>query len=322
VLAIYPAIDDSLPFVVFIEFWPQVALSMTTTPESPMINNPELPTSALPIYHPSFAAPDADIPLRSSDGTHFRIYSTVLRTTCDFFTQMLSLPQGNLESTEDVIALDEKAVVLEKLLRLISGLEIPRWESYEDVESVLSAADKYGAAGAVSLIRSAITAPRFLEEPLRLYTLAARFNWEDELNLAAKLTLTLSIYDDAYDSILAKIPSFHLHKLMKLHHRRKAQFRHTLDTDAQLTQFNAPKRNCPGCTRDIYNHPWQGLKAALCRELDRRPLGDTVPAAELWARSEVTAYRDARCQCGRLCCKWDMILVFLEECVADLPLTL
>jgi hypothetical protein len=272
-------------------------------------------------YHPAFAAPDADIVLRSSDGIHFRIRSIVLCRTCDFFAQMLSLPQGYLSSTADVISLDETAVVLEKLLRMISGLEFPRWDSYDEVESVVFAAEKYGAPGPIAIIRSAITAPHFLETPLRLYALAAHFSWEDELKLASKLTLALTIYDGSHDSILERIPSPHIFRLLKLHNRRREGFRHLVDEGARFKIGNNPKTPCMECARAINNRCWIEMKTSLCREFDRRPLGDTLFTAETLSWPEVTVFRDSKCPCGAVLYVYDMTLDCLRGCIGELPLT-
>jgi hypothetical protein len=247
-------------------------------------------------FQPPFSSRDCDIVLRSSDDTYFRVHSLVLRPTCTFFYQLLSLPQDKSASTDDVISLDEDSVVVERLLRMVHGLEVPRWVSYEELESVLFAADKYGATGPITAIRSAITAPHFLEQPLRLYGIAARFDWLEELQLASKLTLTLSIHDPKHAPTLEKIPPKYLLKLFELHHERQKKFCHELDTHPDLVFGNTAEGFCGSCKKSARNnYPWRDLKRAMCMELSRRPLGDTLLGFEMMNWPETKAFRNVRC---------------------------
>src|ERR1700685_744291 len=79
--------------------------------------------------------------LVTSDGICYRIHSFILRCTSGFFRAMLTLPQ--VSDRPDSVTLDETSKVVGILLRMISGLEVPMWESYDDIEAVLEAAHKY-----------------------------------------------------------------------------------------------------------------------------------------------------------------------------------
>jgi hypothetical protein len=120
-------------------------------------------------YDPMFDSKDADFVLCSSDGTYYRIHSFILRTTSSFFRAMLTLPQqpndpGELETI--AVTLGETSKVLGVLLRMISGLEIPKWESLDDVEAVLDAAHKYDMPGPMAALRLIASSHLFLAEPL------------------------------------------------------------------------------------------------------------------------------------------------------------
>ena len=66
-------------------------------------------------------------------------------------------------------------------------------------------------AGPIAMMRLMITSPRFLEEPLRFFVVATRFDWEEEAKLASELTPTLAIvHDEEYQTILERISSRHL----------------------------------------------------------------------------------------------------------------
>jgi len=75
---------------------------------------------------------------------------------------------------------------------MISGFETPKLESFDEVEDMLAVAKKYDMPGPFTTIRATLTSPIFLEQPLRLYVIAARYGWDDEAKLASKHSLSLS----------------------------------------------------------------------------------------------------------------------------------
>jgi hypothetical protein len=163
-------------------------------------------------YHPLFSSDEGNVIIRSSDGTHCRLPSVVLRTASGFFRLMLTLPQGEgTAPLEDTIAIDEGEDVAERLFKMISGLSLATWESLDIVERVLLAAEKYDMPGAISTIRFGITRPMFLAHPFWLYAIAARFEWMEEAKMGSKLTLSSWIHDPSLEAILQKkIPPFTL----------------------------------------------------------------------------------------------------------------
>ncbi|KIM91287.1 hypothetical protein PILCRDRAFT_810542 [Piloderma croceum F 1598] len=248
-------------------------------------------------YDPLFASSDGDFVLRSSDGKQFRIHAFTLRTASEFFRTMLSLPQGS--EVNDSIALDEPSNVIGPLLRMISGMEIPKWESYDEIEGVLEAAHKYDMAGPISVMRVILISPRFLAEPLRLYVMAIRFDWPEEAKLAAEQSLALSIHDTKYLSLLEQIPSRPLLKLLDLHRKRKDGFRNLIHDLDRFIPGNRDPSYCSKCSEMVDNSPWRRLKSVMISEMDMRPMGDTLIGTVLEERPEASACWEAKCkQCS------------------------
>jgi hypothetical protein len=141
-------------------FWYSVALILSTMSDSDV-------TAQNLSYDPMFDSTDADFVLCSLDGIYYRIHSFILRITSSFFRAMLTLPQQRSDPGETAtVTLGETSKVLGVLLRMISGLEIPKWESLDDVEAVLDAAHKYDMPGPIATLRVIASSHLFLAEPL------------------------------------------------------------------------------------------------------------------------------------------------------------
>lgn len=230
-----------------------------------------------PNFDSDFSDEYGDIILCSTDGIRYKVSSHTLRKTSGFFSAMLSLPQAGITSGDDVtINLDETGKILGTLLRMASGLAIGRWESFDHLESVLQAAEKYDMAGPCSTIRSVITSPHLPPDPLRMYVIAARYEWETEAKIASTLSLTLPIHKSKYIPILERIPSKYLIRLFNLRRQRVMQFRHLLNNCKAFEVGNSDGRLCKLCKHGVDNHPWRDFKAAMVCELERRPIGDTL----------------------------------------------
>ena len=62
-------------------------------------------------------------------------------------------------SANQIIHLDESADTVEALLRMISGVPIPSLTSYDAIEPILYAAEKYDMPGPLSIIRMVLMTP-------------------------------------------------------------------------------------------------------------------------------------------------------------------
>ncbi|KAG6883547.1 hypothetical protein C0993_005549 [Termitomyces sp. T159_Od127] len=244
-------------------------------------------------FHPEFSLPDADVILRSTEGTLYRIHSYTLCTTSGFFNTMFSLPQpprckeiqdqnrsgpvcGNDEPEE--IPIYESDFVLERLLPLLCSIPIPSWESFDDVDRVLTAAEKWDTPGPIASIRAALTCPQFLaSDPLRLYVLAKHFEWKEEAKLAATQTLILDLNDPIHAPTLERLSSRDLLPLLNLHRKRRDMFKKLLDSPERFAAGNSFSYHCTRCgVTQLDNYTWREFKNAMFAEFDRRPLGDTL----------------------------------------------
>ncbi|KAI0055747.1 hypothetical protein BV25DRAFT_1921545 [Artomyces pyxidatus] len=241
-------------------------------------------TSANPSYHPLFSF-DADVVLGSRDGTLFKVPSTTLRMTSSWFRAMFSLPQTSATAqastlAPDVINLDEDARTLEHLLRMVCGLTIPELDSWDSVEPLLYAAEKYDMPGPQSIVRALLRTPPFLDVPLRLYAAACRYGWASEARVASTLALTHDLHAPEHRAALLKLKTGDLLALYDLHHERRELFRTRLSeppflTDVQLTEAYA---RCARCHEPVDYAAWRELKHVMVMEMDRRPAGDTIAA--------------------------------------------
>jgi hypothetical protein len=262
-------------------------------------------------YHPLFSF-ESDVVLCSRDGILFRVPSTTLKMTSSWFRAMFTLPQStstsaspptrnsglNPPTDSEVIALDEDARTLEPLLRMVCGLEIAALDTWDAVEPVLYAAEKYDMPGPASIVRALLRTPTFSDAPLRLYAAACHFGWTDDARAASTRSLVLDLHAPAHRAALLRLRTADLLALFELHHTRRAQFRARLAeppflTDAQLSSDAAPR--CSRCRDPISYAEWRELKHAMLYELERRPEGDTVlTGLEHWALAQ--ACWAARCK--------------------------
>jgi len=139
-----------------------------------------------------------------------------------------------------------------------------------------------------------IKSPRFLDEPLRLFVVATRFDWEEEAKLASELTLTLAVQDEEYETVLERISSRHLLGLLKLHQRRKDEFRRLINDHDRFNVGNTDPQYC-NCGGIQDNRFWRSLKSTMAAEMDRRPKGDTLLGSQFDEWPEAKACWAAKC---------------------------
>ncbi|KZT24213.1 hypothetical protein NEOLEDRAFT_1094847 [Neolentinus lepideus HHB14362 ss-1] len=286
-------------------------------------------------YHPLFSSDDADVVLGCKDGTtYFRLHSFILKMTSSWFRTMFSLPQqtpisatppepSSRPGSSDIIHLDEDANTLEGLFRMICGQPIPRLDSYDIIEPLLYAAEKYDMLGPISIIRALVMTPALLQEPLRLYPIACRFGWEDEARLASAQTLTLNIHEPQYRPHLQKLATDALLDLFSLHRERRERLKQRLN-ETPFIDDRGPA-TCTACGFPIDYHTWRELKYKIIFEMDERPLGDTICNAGLIEWREARACWDARCSnvaCSRVLYDKAETARVIRECIDQLPTTI
>jgi hypothetical protein len=301
-------------------------------------------------YHTLFSSLDADVILGSKDGLSsqcFRVHSFTLKTTSGWFRAMFTLPQTSASlsspaSDKDIIFLDEDQSTVEALLRMISGLPIPNLTSYDIIEPLLYAAEKYDMPGPLSIIRMLVMTPAIISDPLRLYAVACRYGWEHEAKYASTQSLSLNLHAPEHKNQLRKLSTDSLLNLFDLHHRRREELRKMLD-DSPFVNAADPHIICSMCDYNVDYHTWyfsvlyqkevfhllacirRELKYAIAAEMDIRPLGDTVVNNGLTEWPAAKACWNAKCangDCARLLYDKGETLRLIKECMEKLPTTI
>ncbi|TRM66512.1 hypothetical protein BD626DRAFT_609066 [Schizophyllum amplum] len=261
-------------------------------------------------------SPEADAVLCSREGTLYRVPSIVLKMTSGFFRSVLALPPP-AHSSERPIPIAEPDQVVTTLLKLMcDGLEIAPWSSLSAIGDVLALAEVWETPGPISVIRTAITAPGLLAEPLRVFSIAQQFGWAMEAQTAARATLTLDLYDGAHQDALPNP----LMALLTLHRRRRDTLRLLLDASSMFGAGNDEMAACANCHTLKDNATWRELKARMFIEMDRRPLGDTLYGLEMKEWPESAACWGARCTgCAKLNYDKTTTKRNIQMCVLQLP---
>lgn len=273
----------------------------------------------VPQYHPMFNAPEADVVLAAKDGILFRVHSFTLKTTSGWFSSMFSLPQKDDPSSPVTMYLDEDSTALEALLRCVCGLAIPRLESYDIIEPLLYAAEKYDMPGPLSIVRALVMTPPMLANPLRLFVMACRYGWEEIARLAAKETLTLNLFDPAHRTSLRKLHSVPLLSLLDLHRTRRDKLKQHLN-EPPFVNDQGPS-SCSHCGSSVEYHTWREMKHALIMEMDVRPMGDTICETGLMDGPQARNCWEARCTtCQRVLYDKKETLVAIRSCINALPI--
>ncbi|KAK0486733.1 hypothetical protein EDD18DRAFT_1292630 [Armillaria luteobubalina] len=259
-------------------------------------------------YHPTFNSPDAGAILSSLDGTLYRLPSSVLRRTTTFFAS----PSFTFEPNSKPVPIHEHDPVLEPLLRIVSGLAIPPWRVFDDLEGVLSLAGTWGARGAVDVMRASITAPVFLREPLRVYAIATRFRWDEEADLASRYRLELSLHDEQHQEALRRIPTCALVRLFKFHRKRRDEFRVGMRGEGLVM--------CVGCGKVVDAEAWAALLWRMFWEIYASPSRDRLCSLEVEEWEEMERCLGQKCTgCGRAVYERLEVLEKVRRCLADLP---
>ncbi|KAI0684797.1 hypothetical protein BC835DRAFT_1292096 [Cytidiella melzeri] len=272
--------------------------------------------------HPLFASPEADAVLASKDGILFHIHSHTLKTTSGWFSSMFSLPQKEQETPgshpQVTVYLDEDSVVLENLFRCVCGLTIPQLDSYDVIEPLLYAAEKYDMPGPLSIVRALVMTPPLLEDPLRLFVISCRYGWVDIAQHAARQTLTLNILHESNRPVLRKLDALPLLSLIDLHRGRRDLLKERLN-EPPFVSDTGPS-SCSHCASPVDYHTWRELKHAMIMEMDVRPLGDTICEDTLTEWPQAKSCWEAKCTtCSRVLYDRMHTLLAIRTCIDALP---
>ena len=151
-------------------------------------------------------SPYADVVLRSSDGTDYRMSKATLSQASPFFEQMFSLPQLAKDSDScakddneervslPIIPFTEPASVLDVLLRFCIPRPPPKLNDFVTIFHVLKAAKKYELDWAFAAVSDALGGV-VGKDPVRSYVMARHFELKDATRQAAIHCLRLTVSD-------------------------------------------------------------------------------------------------------------------------------
>ncbi|KIP12019.1 hypothetical protein PHLGIDRAFT_46366, partial [Phlebiopsis gigantea 11061_1 CR5-6] len=281
--------------------------------------------------HPAFNASDGDILLCSSDNVFFRLHSLILTLTSEWFTTLLSLPHSPPSyrqssfpppsPTPEIIHMVEDAKVISGLLLIAGGREIPEFDSFEYLEDLLHAAEKYDMPGVLSILRLALVTPKFLDtHPVRVYAIACQWGWVEEAKLASTKTLGIDLlgHDAAKDLHIIESP--HLVALLQLHRRRRDVLRAGLDSHTSFYANNNPGR-CSHCQREIAHVEWMHLKHVWLNAVEQHPAN--VVSGVVLQDPEMHEMLSAVCQhCHRKLYNAEGTIAKLKQLLEKLPTTI
>ena len=202
----------------------------------------------------SFDAQDADVILRSpleqgSDKFRdFRVHKTILSIASIFFNDMFSLPQPPQPAATGVILpiveVTESADVFEVFLRLIYPVGPPAITSLQLVDDLFQIADKYLANSVQEKLKLLLTSSRsFLrDDPIWVYALACRANFDEEAELAIPLTFKMDPVRDIHLTHLRMMTAEAYNRLLVAHAARRTRL------ITAISQAKAPSYHPRGCS--------------------------------------------------------------------------
>ncbi|KAF8904282.1 hypothetical protein CPB85DRAFT_982180 [Mucidula mucida] len=221
-----------------------------------------------------FNSADADVVLVSCDGAKFAVHKCILSVASPFFKDMFSLPQSSSSTQRNIdIECTETKDVLFVLLRFMYPVPNPSVASLDALVPLLEAARKFQLDYIVDELRLTLVDERlgFVKEaPLRVYAIATRFGFEEEMRVAAKGTLRYNVLDCPLNDDLKNINAYDYHRLLDLHRR------HVKATQAAL--LNPGLGRCSNCSdaRDPVARWWTKFVQLANVELSERPSTDII----------------------------------------------
>ncbi|KAK7036436.1 methionyl-tRNA synthetase [Paramarasmius palmivorus] len=203
----------------------------------------------------------------------FCLHSCILIMASSFFKDMFSLPQPSSSKMGAVhLQVSEYSSTLDTLFRFVYPVMDPIIETLDEFSPVLEAAVKYDFISTISHLRKMLVEPRFLQSnPLRVFAIAARYDFTEEVKISSRATLSVDIVSILLNSPLTDdlrhITAHTYRRLLDLHRRRAcaAQELLKLPHDVKCQECN--------CGHAIYNAPkwWYEWMKRAKEELSLRP---------------------------------------------------
>ena len=237
----------------------------------------------------SFDAEDADLILRATDGGEFRVHRCILSVASPVFRDMFTFPQPiDIPHQLPHVDLAEPTTTLDILLRYIYPIPSPKIEDFATLTNVLVSAEKYGAEGVTSRLRTILASSHFLDlDPLRVYAIACRWSFLEEAKLASTRTVYVDLAKKGEECTeeMKYMSGLDYHRLLVLQQARK-------DTvQKAVTEQPTPG----GCCSVGYND----IKKLLVEEVSRKKLDVSECLSVLEGSGKVKPCKNGLCPLGR-----------------------
>ncbi|GJE90672.1 hypothetical protein PsYK624_068160 [Phanerochaete sordida] len=195
-----------------------------------------------------FDSPRADVVLRSSEGTDFRMLQTFLAWSSPVFDGMFSLPQpaggDTINEQQDglpVVQLAETGAVLDILLRFCMPQAPPAVTNIKLALGVREAARKYEVAWAARVAGEAIDTLTE-KDPLRMYAIACQSGLQGEARKAAMrcLRLPLAMITDSQVEEIEEITVRQFRRLVRYRQRCRDAVEKQVPSSAYYALYGLP----------------------------------------------------------------------------------
>lgn len=264
--------------------------------------------------------------LKSSEGVKFATHSFILRTASGIYQRTSSLPDAIVDS-ESITLVPEGCRTINAILRMISGMEMPPLDNFEDLEKVLLTAKKWDMPGPPSIVRRMTLPQTLLDKPVRLYALACKVNWGEAAATAATLTLDVDLQHAEVLPILKSMQTKDVLKLTDLRIRRRDELLNFLlsyDIKGCLNHLSHADRQIASDHELSIQWQWKAFIFTVFIAMDRHPSGKTLLGPNSVLQCDLDDMRNTRCSSNPDECSFDVdgLLKALGQKIAELPRTI
>ncbi len=227
-----------------------------------------------------FNKASADVVLRTCDNVDFRVRKAILSEASVVFEDMWTIPQPPAQNGPDdeapVVSVSENERTLHYLLRFCYPMDNPSLKTVEDTFAVMEAARKYMMDHVLREVQE-----QFLHyaerEPLRTYAIACNRGLEEEMRIAARMSLLEPLADSHEMEELERITAGAYLRLSAYHRacRKVASSMGYCGRDKTGRRMWTAKKDWRDSLVNI--EPWWASYMILASEaLKIRPRGATV----------------------------------------------
>lgn len=173
-----------------------------------------------------FTADDADIILRTPEQELFRVHKNILSIASSVFRDMFTVSQSastpGAERALPVVDVQDSAQDLEVLLRMIYPVAFPPITDLDTLSNVFAILDKYHTEGLQERLKPLLISSAFLTaDPMRVYSIACRWGFKTEAEIAAPHASAIGISAIACVDDLRYISGLDYHRIAILAQERR-----------------------------------------------------------------------------------------------------